>query len=206
VGATREELTEVLEQLIEGGIDNVIALRGDPPKGEHSFSSVHGGFAHASELIGFIRARYDLCIAAACYPEKHPEASTLELDLQRAKEKVDLGADVLITQLFFDPALYFSFVQRARALGIQVPIVPGVMPITNVSQVKRFTAMCGASIPQDLLARLDAAGADAEAVQRIGVDHATEQCQKLLAGGAPGIHFYTLNRSTATVKILERLR
>ena len=206
VGATREELTEVLEQLIEGGIDNVIALRGDPPKGEHSFSSVQGGFAHASELIGFIRARYDLCVAAACYPEKHPESSTLELDLQRAKEKVDLGADVLITQLFFDPALYFAFVQRARALGIQVPIVPGVMPITNVSQVKRFTAMCGASIPPDLLARLDAAGSDNEAVQRIGVDHATEQCQKLLAGGAPGIHFYTLNRSTATVKILERLR
>ena len=206
VGATREELTEVLEQLIEGGIDNVIALRGDPPKGEHSFSSVQGGFAHASELIGFIRARYDLCVAAACYPEKHPESSTLELDLQRAKEKVDLGADVLITQLFFDPALYFAFVQRARALGIQVPIVPGVMPITNVSQVKRFTAMCGASIPPDLLARLDAAGSDNEAVQRIGVDHATEQCQKLLAGGAPGIHLYTLNRSTATVKILERLR
>ncbi len=206
VGASREELAEVLVELADGGIDNVIALRGDPPQGATAFTSVPGGFSHASELVAFIRAGFDLCVAAACYPEKHPEASSFEADLLVAKQKVALGADVLISQLFFDPELYFVYVQRARELGIQVPIVPGVMPITNLSQVKRFTAMCGASIPPALLSRLEAAGSDHDAVQRIGVEHAAEQCRRLLDGGAPGVHFYTLNRSSATVQILERLR
>lgn len=206
VGATRDQLAEVLDELQAGGIDNVIALRGDPPRGQQAFVPVEGGFSHASQLVAFIRARYDFCIAAACYPEKHPEAVSLDADLLRLKEKVDAGADVLITQLFFDPADYFKFVAHVRNLGVTVPIVPGVMPITNLSQVKRFTALCGASIPKDLLARLEAAGNDAEAVQRIGVEHATRQCRALLEGGAPGIHFYTLNRSRATVDILDRLR
>jgi methylenetetrahydrofolate reductase (NADPH) len=206
VGATRDELAGVLDELKEGGIDNVIALRGDPPKGETAFVATECGFSHAAELVAFIRARYDFCIAGACYPEKHPEAVSLAADLLRLKEKVDAGADVLITQLFFDPADYFNFVHRVRELGVVVPIVPGVMPITNVSQVKRFTALCGAAIPQDLLARLEAAGDDAAAVQKIGVEHATRQCRALLDGGAPGIHFYTLNRSNATVDILDQLR
>ncbi|MFZ5891617.1 MAG: methylenetetrahydrofolate reductase [NAD(P)H] [Myxococcota bacterium] len=206
VGATREEIAEVLDQLAGSGIDNVIALRGDPPRGETHFKTPEGGFAHASELIGFIRSRYGFCLAAACYPEKHPEAVSLEADLDRVKEKVDLGADVLITQLFFEPSVYFSFVEKARARGIRVPIVAGIMPITSVSQIKRITAMCGASMPSALLAELEAAGNDVEAVQRIGVDHATAACQTLIAGGAPGIHFYTLNRSRATAEILRRLR
>jgi methylenetetrahydrofolate reductase (NADPH) len=206
VGAVRSELAEVLDELEAGGIHNVIALRGDPPRGQTHFTSVEGGFSHASELIAFIRARYDFCVAAACYPEKHPEASDFEADLDRMKEKVELGADVLITQLFFEPAQYFSFVEKARARGIQAPIVAGVMPITNLAQIKRFTAMCGASLPAALLSRLEAAGSDAEAIQRIGVEHATHQCRTLLQGGAPGIHFYTLNRSRATVEILDRLR
>jgi methylenetetrahydrofolate reductase (NADPH) len=206
VGATRHEIAEVLDQLVTSGIDNVIALRGDPPRGETRFVTPEGGFSHASELIGFIRARYGFCVAAACYPEKHVEALSLEADLDRVKEKVDLGADVLITQLFFDPEVYFSFVAKARARGITVPIVAGVMPITNLSQIKRITAMSGASLPPALLSRLEGVGADAEAVRRIGVEHATAQCQALIAGGAPGIHFYTLNRSRATVDILERLR
>ena len=205
VGARREDLSSVLDELAEGGIDNVIALRGDPPKGETAFVAQENGFSHASELIGFIRARYDFCVAAACYPETHPEARDAASDLECARKKVELGADLLITQMFFDNADYFAFVERARAVGIQVPIVPGVMPITNFSQIQRFTALCGTTIPRPLLARLEAAGAEPEAVQKIGVEHATEQCRGLLAGGAPGIHFYTLNRSPATVRILDAL-
>jgi methylenetetrahydrofolate reductase (NADPH) len=206
VGATQREIAEVLDQLQTEGIDNVIALRGDPPRGQSSFVATEGGFAHASELIHFMRSRYSFCVAAACYPEKHPEAESLEADIRRAKDKVDSGADYLITQLFFDNRDYFAFVGRAREIGIDVPIVPGIMPITNVSQIKRFTAMCGARIPSDLLERLEKAGGDADAVAAIGVEHATAQCRELLARDAPGIHFYTLNRSTATVEILERLR
>jgi methylenetetrahydrofolate reductase (NADPH) len=206
VGARREELGAVLDELAAGGVDNVIALRGDPPKGQQAFVTAEGGFSHACELISFIRAGYDFCVAGACYPEKHPEADSLDLDLLRAKEKVDLGADLLVTQLFFEASTYFNFVKKARAIGISVPIIPGVMPITNVSGIKRMTAMCGASIPAALLAKLERAHEDAEAVQRIGVEHATDQCRELLAGGAPGIHFYSLNRSRATAQILERLR
>ena len=206
VGASRSEVAEVLDQLSAGGIDNVIALRGDPPRGETTFVTPEGGFARAVELVAFIRARYDFCVAAACYPETHPEAVSAGNDLLHAKAKVDAGADLLISQLFFDAAVYFDFVERARAAGILVPIVPGIMPITNLSQVKRITKMCGAGIPAALLARLEATGGEATAVQRIGVEHATEQCRQLLAGGAPGIHFYTLNRSHATVDILDRLR
>jgi methylenetetrahydrofolate reductase (NADPH) len=206
VGATRLEIESVLDQLREGGIDNVLALRGDPPKGEASFVKSAEGFGYASELTEFIASKYDFCLAGACYPESHPESASLELDLRHIKRKVEAGVQVLVTQLFFDSSSYFSFVARARAAGIEVPVIAGIMPITNVSQIKRFTAMCGASIPASLLARLEAVGTDAAAVQAIGVEHATAQCRELIAGGAPGIHFYTLNRSPATVEVLERLR
>jgi len=206
VGATKDEIKSVLDELREGGIDNVLALRGDPQKGESRFVKSEGGFGYASELAEFIREGYDFCLAGACYPERHPEAATSEADLQNLKRKVDAGVQVLVTQLFFDSKDYFSFVTRARAIGITVPIIAGIMPITNVSQIKRFTALCGACIPAPLLARLEAAGADAASVQAIGVEHATTQCRELLEGGAPGIHFYTLNRSPATVEVLDRLR
>jgi methylenetetrahydrofolate reductase (NADPH) len=206
VGATREEISSVLDQLREGGIENVLALRGDPPKGETAFVKSEGGFGYASELTEFIRSRWDFCLAGACYPECHPESASVEIDLANVKRKVEAGTDVLVTQLFFDSKDYFSYVARARAAGITVPIIAGIMPITNVSQVKRFTALCGACIPAPLLKRLEAAGTDAEAVQAIGVEHAAAQCRKLLDGGAPGIHFYTLNRSHATVDVLDRLR
>lgn len=206
VGATREELGAVLDELVQGSIENVIALRGDPPRGETKFVPHPGGFAHASELVRYARSRYDLCVAAACYPETHPEATDAHSDLRYAKEKVDLGANFLITNLFFDNADYFRYVERARAVGIGVPIVPGIMPVTNTSQIKRFTAMCGARIPADLLQRLEAAGDDLDAVRAVGVDHATAQCKDLLARGVPGIHFYTLNRSRASRDILDRLR
>jgi methylenetetrahydrofolate reductase (NADPH) len=206
VGATRQELGAVLAELSASGIENVIALRGDPPRGETRFVKTEGGLEHASELVALIRARHDLCIAAACYPENHVEALDAESDLRFLKAKVDAGADFLITQLFFDNADYFRFVERARAAGIDVPIVAGIMPITNLSQIKRFTALCGARIPAALLASLEACGADADAVRAIGVEHATAQCRDLIARGAPGVHFYTLNRSLATRHVLDRLR
>ncbi|MCC6902756.1 MAG: methylenetetrahydrofolate reductase [NAD(P)H] [Polyangiaceae bacterium] len=206
VGATRGEIRGVLDQLGDGGVQNVLALRGDPPQGQAGFVVTEGGFAHASELIEFIRGQYDFCLAGACYPEKHPEAPTPEADLAALKKKVDAGAEFLVSQLFFDTRDYFAFVDRARAIGITVPVFAGIMPITNVNQIKRFTAMCGARIPADLLTRLEAVHGDAHQVRRLGVEHAIGQCRALLDGGAPGIHFYTLNRSTATVEILEALR
>jgi methylenetetrahydrofolate reductase (NADPH) len=206
VGASQSELLGVLDELVEGNIENVIALRGDPPRGEKAFVRHEGGLAYGAELVRLIRGRYDLCIAAACYPEKHTEALDAETDLAHLKAKVDAGADLLITQLFFDNEDYFRFVERARQAGIAVPIIAGIMPITNLAQIKRFTAMCGSRIPSELLERLDAAGDDADAVRAIGVEHATAQCRDLVARGAPGIHFYTLNRSRATRDILDRLR
>jgi methylenetetrahydrofolate reductase (NADPH) len=206
VGASQKELGEVLDDLVEGSIENVIALRGDPPRGEKSFVRHEGGFAYGAELVRFIRSRYELCIAAACYPETHTEASDAQSDLAHLKNKVDAGADFLITQLFFDNADYFRFQDRARRAGIRIPMVAGIMPITNLSQIKRFTAMCGARIPSELLSRLEAAGDDADAVRAIGVEHATAQCRDLIERGAPGVHFYTLNRSRATRDILDRLR
>jgi methylenetetrahydrofolate reductase (NADPH) len=206
VGATREELLDVLEQLRASRVDNVIALRGDPPRGESRFVKTDGGLEYASELVALIRARHDLCIAAACYPENHVEALDAASDLRYLKQKVEAGADFLITQLFFDNADYFRFVERARAAGIDVPIVAGIMPITNLSQIKRFTALCGARIPAPLLASLETCGADPDAVRAIGVEHATAQCRDLIARGAPGVHFYTLNRSLATRHVLDRLR
>lgn len=206
VGATRDEIGQILEQMRDGGIDNVLPLRGDPPRGQANFVRPEGGFGHACELVEFIRARHDFCLAGACYPEKHPEAPDLATDLVNLKRKVDSGVDFLITQLFFDEADYFSFVDKARAQGIAKPIVPGIMPITNFSQIQRLSAMCGARIPAALVERLERANNDAAQVRAIGVDHATRQCRALLEGGAPGIHFYTLNRSPATVQILEALR
>ena len=206
VGATQAELGGVLDQLEQKGVQNVIALRGDPPKGSTTFVTPEGGFGHASELAAFVKQRGRFCVAGACYPEKHPEAASLEVDMANLKRKVDAGAEFLITQLFFDNADYFAFVERARRIGITVPIIAGIMPVTNVSQIKRFTAMCGAGMPDALMQKLEPAAADAEAVGEIGVQHAVDQCRELLAKGAPGVHFYTLNRSKATVEILKRLR
>ncbi len=206
VGATQKEIAGVLDQLAAEGIDNVLALRGDPPKGSTTFERSEGGFGHASELAAFIREGWDFGLAGACYPEKHPEAPDMATDLQNLKRKVDAGVEVLVSQLFFDESDFFAFVEKARGIGITQPILAGIMPITNLGQVKRFTAMCGARIPADLLARLEATGGDAEAVRRIGIEHATAQCRALLQRGAQGIHFYTLNRSHATVEILEAIR
>lgn len=206
VGASRQEIGSVLDELWERGVRNVLALRGDPPRDQKHFVPHPDGFRFASELTEFVRSRHAFCVAGACYPERHPEAASLEADIDALKKKVDLGAEFLISQLFFDSSEYFRFVERVRKVGIEVPIVPGIMPITNVSQIKRFTEMCGARIPQDLLVRAESHEADKAAVRAIGVEHATKQCFELLAGGAPGAHFYTLNRSLATREILDNLR
>ncbi len=208
VGSTSAELRGVLDRLVEAGVENVLALRGDPPKGQSSFVAVEGGFQYANELIQFIQANYagKLCVGGACYPEKHVECGNSFVDLTNLKRKVDEGASFVITQLFFDNSRYFEFVANARAHGITIPIVPGIMPITNASQVERFTMMCGASLPYRLAAELHRRRDNPEAVMQLGVAHATAQCLELLQGGAPGIHFYTLNRSTATMQVLTAIR
>ena len=209
VGATREELAATLAAFRAAGIDNVLALRGDPPRGQQQFVPPEGGLAHATDLVGLARAsggQRGFCIGAACYPEGHVETRDLLKDLAYLKAKVAAGADFLITQLFFDNRKYWDFVGRARAAGIEVPILPGIMPITNVEQVERFTAMCGASIPPALAAAMRVRRADPEAALELGVAWAALQCADLLRRGAPGIHFYTLNRSPATRAILAALR
>ena len=207
VGSSRQELSAVLDRLEAGGIENVIALRGDPPRGQTQFVVHPDGLANGSDLVLMIRTqKRPFCIAAAGYPETHLEAVSPQTDLEHLALKVRSGAEVIITQLFFDNACYFDFVARARALGVTVPIVAGIMPITNVAQIERFTKLCGASIPESLRRRLEPIREDAEAVAAVGVEHATRQCEGLLAGGAPGVHFYTLNRSRSTRDILSNLK
>jgi len=202
VGSTKEEIRETLTRLHDSGIRNVLALRGDPPKGESEFQATAGGFRYASELVQFIRELdLDFCIGAACYPEGHVEAGDLEADLQHLVTKVDAGADFLVSQLFFDNADYHAFVRRARSAGVHVPVVPGLMPVTNAAQVQRFTEMCGSRIPQELYRRLQIVTDDASAVVATGVQWAVDQGRELLEAGAPGLHFYTLNRSSATLAV-----
>ena len=206
VNHTADELAEIVETLVSGGIENILALRGDPPGGAKRFEPTPGGFAHGAELAAFIRGRWDVCIVGAAYPEKHPEAPDREADLRHLAEKVAAGAQVLITQLFFDPDDYFAFVRRAREIGITTPIVPGIMPVTNVGQIERFTSMCGATIPASLRDLLQSVRDDDVAVTAVGIEWATDMCRRLLARGAPGLHFYTLNRSRSTQEIVKNLR
>jgi methylenetetrahydrofolate reductase (NADPH) len=206
VGATTEDLRATLDHMRTSGIQNVLALRGDPPAGQDEWTATDGGLSYSRELIELIRAEYDFAIGAACFPETHIHASNPESDLRYCKEKVDAGARFLITQLFFDNAVYYDFVARARDAGIDVPIIPGIMPVTDLGQLKRFTSMCGATIPDALLSELELRADTPEAVAELGVAYATLQCADLLANGAPGIHFYTLNRSPSTRAILSALR
>ena len=206
VGEPVSRLREILEEVGQAGIENVLALRGDPPRGEAEWKPHPEGLHYSTDLAALIAADYEYCIGAACFPEVHPEADSMESDLRFLKEKVEAGASFLITQLFFDNELYFDFVARAREAGIGVPIVPGIMPITNYSQIKTITGMCGASIPPELSRELDERADDAEAVAELGTAYAALQCSDLLARGAPGIHFYTLNKSPATRAILAALR
>jgi methylenetetrahydrofolate reductase (NADPH) len=207
VGEPVERLREILDEVAAAGIDNVLALRGDPPRGQTEWTPHPRGLKYSVDLIELIQEGYEYCIGAACFPEVHPEAPDLDHDLRYLKRKVDAGATFLITQLFFDNELYFNFVDQVRARDIGLPIIAGIMPVTNFEQIKRFTSMCGAGIPPALLEQLEARHAEGEeAVKELGVAYATLQCADLLARGAPGIHFYTLNKSPATRAILSALK
>jgi methylenetetrahydrofolate reductase (NADPH) len=205
--AGRDEMARIFGLIRDAGIENVLALRGDPPRDQPTFVRPPDGFSYASELVRFIRERrYPFCLGGAAYPEIHPECPSAEIDLMHLRAKVEAGIDFIVTQLFYENARYFTFVTRARAAGITVPIVPGIMPITNVGQIERIASLSGARIPPALQRDLDAARGDDAAALQIGIAYATDQCRELLAGGAPGVHFYTLNQSPATWAILRQLR
>jgi len=205
VGHNSDEILNVLESIKKQNVDNVLALRGDPPAGEKNFTKPNNGFGYAVELVQFICEHFSFCVGVAGYPEGHPESLNRKEDLFHLKKKVLAGASFIVTQLFFDNKYYFDFVASLRKIGVDVPVIPGIMPIMNLKQIKRFTKMCGATIPHDLMVRLEEVQDDPESVCQIGIDHAANQCRKLLMHGAPGIHFYTLNRSRATLSVLERL-
>lgn len=206
VGHDQQEIRSVLESLQAQNIENVLALRGDPPQGEEKFVKTDGGFEFGNELVAFMKKNFSFCIGAACYPEGHVECKDLDKDIENLKRKVDSGVDFLVTQLFFDNRYYFEFLDRAQKENINVPVIPGIMPILNLKQIQRFTKMCGASLSPSLMAKFEGVHDDKEKVRQIGIEHAIEQCNELLENKAPGIHFYTLNRSKATLAILGALR
>ncbi len=203
VGSTPEQLAQTLDRLEEAGIENVLALGGDWPP---DYEPPPGAFTYANELASFIAARWSFCLGGACYPETHPAAESPEADLENLVRKARSGLDFLITQLFFDNEDYFSFVERARAAGIEQPIVPGIMPIISVANIRRMTSMCGARIPPELERRLAEVEGDDALTMEVGVEWATLQCRELVERGAPGIHFYTMNKSPATRRVFRQLR
>ena len=206
VGQTRDDIARLLDDIREQNIENIVALRGDPPRGETAFSPVAGGYSHGNELVEHVKRHGGFGIAVAGYPETHQEAPDSETDLQNLKRKVDSGADVVVTQLFYDNRDFYDFVERCRAIGIRQPIVPGLMPILNVDQIKRITGMCGATIPDGLMRRLEEAGDDEALVHEVGISHTAEQASDLLDNGVAGIHFYVLNRHFHIAEIMERIR
>jgi methylenetetrahydrofolate reductase (NADPH) len=206
VGSSRAELRTVIGSYAAAGVRNVLALRGDPPQGPQAAWEPHPeGLSHADELVRMVRELGDFCVGVAAFPEGHPEAPDLETDAKFLALKAAAGADFAITQFFFDADDYFRLVERAASYGCTIPIVPGIMPVTNVRQIQRFAELSGAAFPENLARRLLAVEDDPEAVRRIGVEVASALCERLLAGGAPGLHFYTLNRSTATLEIYQAL-
>lgn len=206
VGHTRDDLRAIADQIHAGGYRNIMTLRGDPPKGATEFQSTAGGLLHANELVALLKAQHaDFCLGVGGYPEKHPEAPSADADLAHLRRKVDAGADFVTTQLFFDNAHYYRFVDRARAAGITVPIVPGIMPVLSLKQIQRFTSMCGATLPAQLIRRLEAAGDHADVVETVGIDWALTQIRDLLAHGAPGYHLYILNRAKSALALAAGL-
>lgn len=205
VGAGRDKIARDMDYLQKINIENLMLLRGDPPKGSEKFTPPENGFSHASELISFVKSRFSFSLGAAAYPEKHPESPSQNEDIAHLKLKCKAGADFLVTQLFFDNAAYFSFADRARQAGIQCRIIPGIIPVTNYKQIRRYVEMTAATFPADLLEKLEKHQANQEKVYQIGIDHAIHQCVELLKAGAPGLHFYTLNKSRAAVEVFESL-
>lgn len=206
VGATCDELLDWLRFARQSGIGNIMALRGDPPAGQENFQPVEGGLRYANELVSLIREHFpDMGIGVGGYPEKHPEAPDIETDLNNLKRKVDAGADAIFTQLFFVNENFFRFRDRCEAAGIRIPIVPGIMPITEFARIKRITSLCGAVFPEDLAARLEKVQTDESAQFEIGVEWAINQCRELVSRGVPGLHFYALNKSPACESILNEI-
>lgn len=207
VGHSQDELSQIIRSFEDAGFRNIMALRGDPPKGQTVFTPHPQGFRYASELVAFIRSEFpEFGLGVGGYPEKHPEASGMEADLAALKLKVDAGADFITTQLFLNNEDYFRYVDRCRALGITIPIVPGILPVLGLEQVKRFCAFCQASIPAELLTLLESVQGNPQMEEQVGIEWAYAQCEELIARGAPGIHFYILNRSQAAVELFSRLR
>lgn len=206
VGATRDELINWLKRASSEGVRNIMALRGDPPAGETAFKQVEGGIRYANELVTLIREHHsDFGIGVAGYPEKHPEAPDLDTDMLNLKRKVDAGADAIFTQLFYMNDTFLSFRDRAQKAGIQIPIIPGIMPITEFARVKKIVSLSGTAIPAELLSRLEAVQDDREAQFEIGIEYTIKQVKHLLDEGIPGIHFYVMNRSEATLRILDAI-
>lgn len=203
VGATKEQILAHIKSLEELDIKNVLALRGDPPKGNDKFVKPEGGFGYANELVEFIKQNTNLSIAVAGYPEKHLECTSFDEDLINLKRKVDAGADVIITQVFYNNKFFFDFVDKVRAMGITIPIIPAILPITSYSQIERMITLTGTSIPDEFLSQLEANKDDKEKVENIGIEHSTKQCKELLEKGVKGIHFCILNKAYATSKILD---
>lgn len=213
VGSTKEEIKQIVKKIIENGIKNIVALRGDPPDGKKNFIPHEKGLAHANELVEQIRnfekeninTDCSLGVAIAGYPEKHIEATSFDEDIKNLKRKVNAGADVIITQLFFDNKYYFDFVKKVRNIGIDIPIIPGLMPILSTNQIKKITSMCGSTIPESLVNQLNDAGSNTAMVEEIGINQCIKQAEELIKNNVPGIHFYVLNRALHIKRILQSL-
>ena len=206
VGHSRTELGDIADRIHTAGFRNIMTLRGDPPKGATEFKVATEGLRNANELVSLLKSRQpDFCLGVAGYPERHPEASSLESDLTNLKRKVDAGAAFITTQLFFDNTLYYRFVERCRAIGIDVPIVPGIMPVLSLKQIQRFTQMCGATLPKQLITRLEVAAENTDVLETMGIDWALTQIRGLLANGAPGYHLYILNRARGALALTAGL-
>lgn len=207
VGSTKEELKTIIDRFHRDGYRNIMALRGDPPEGQEAFVHTEGGFSYASDLVAFIKSRHpDICLGIAGYPEKHPEAPSMESDLEALKIKADAGGSFITTQLFFDNSLFFKYVEKVRSRGIQIPIVPGIMPVLSLKQIKRITQLCQSRLPHPLESQLSNVESDPEAVRQVGVEWASAQIEDLLANGVPGIHIYALNIARSAIELIDTAR
>ncbi|HCR28729.1 MAG TPA: methylenetetrahydrofolate reductase [NAD(P)H] [Opitutae bacterium] len=207
VGSTKEELATIVDGFYQDGYRNIMALRGDPPKGQEAFVRTEGGFSYASDLVAFIKSRHpDICLGIAGYPEKHPEAPSMDSDLDTLKVKADAGGSFITTQLFFDNAVFFQYMEKVQSRGIQIPIVPGIMPVLSLKQIKRITQLCQSSLPNSLESQLSKVESDPEAVRRLGVEWAAAQIEDLLANGVPGIHIYALNKARSAIELIDAAR